>query len=62
MPAMLVMTPKLITTRHRTRITLIKALLAEIRFAHISVKDMKPIRQVKANRPKQRLTSRVTKL
>ena len=61
MPAMFVITPKEMTTRQSTRIVLIKAGLVEIRFAHISVKDMNPTRQVNANRPKQTLTSIVTR-
>lgn len=44
------------------RITLINAFFWEMRLAQISVKDMKPIRQVKAKRPKHRVTSRVTAL
>ncbi len=60
-PAMFVITPKEMTIRQRTRIILINAGLVEIRFAHISVNDKKPKRQVKANRPKQTLTSIVTK-
>ena len=61
MPAMLVMTPKETTTRQSTRTPLMKAGLAEMRLAHISLKDMKPSRQVKANNPKQTLTRVVTR-
>ena len=61
MPAIFVMTPKEMTTRQSTRIVLINAGRVEIRFAHISVKDIKPTKQVNANNPKQTLTSIVTR-
>ena len=59
-PAMLVRTPKDTTKRHSMRMMLMKTLLLEIRFAQISVKDIKPSRQVKAKSPKQTDTSRDT--
>ena len=55
-PAMLVITPKEITRRQRILIKVKKALLVEIRLAHISLKDKKPNRQVKAKSPKHKDT------